>query len=145
MEPGNYGANGIQYFRDLLSALVFGARPEETFEPITFAPRHNVHVKMRNALADAIVQGYERSVGLHATLDRYCEQLNIGEKRRDQSRRQITESFTMSFGDEQAMSGEQRAVIEKGQSVGVLKHAVGRRLAAHNSAEKTAFLEWEAR
>ena len=59
-------------------------RPKEAFQPVLSPPRHNVHVKVRHALADAIVHRYEGPVGFHCGFDRAGEKLGSLEKRSDQ-------------------------------------------------------------
>src|SRR6185369_8415412 len=46
----------------LLVGLVLGSWPEEALEPITFGPRHHVHVQVWDALTDGVVVGDERSL-----------------------------------------------------------------------------------
>ena len=41
-------------------------------------------MQMGNALADAIVDGHKRSLGLHGLLDGAREQLHVGEERPEQ-------------------------------------------------------------
>ena len=82
------------------------ARPEEAAQAVLFAARHNVHMQMRNALADAIVDGDERSLGLHRLLDGAREQLHVGEERPHQLRRQIGQRFIVRLGNEQRVPDE---------------------------------------
>ena len=143
LKLGDGAAEGVQNFGDFLCAFVFGARPEEALKSIAFAARHDVHVKMRNALADAIVKGHESTLGVHATLDSNGQYLNVGEEGRDQRGGQIGQSFEMIFRDEQTMPGEQRAVIEKRQGVLILEDFGSGSGTLNDFAEQAAFLECE--
>jgi len=59
---------------------VLPARPEKSPQSISFAARYDVNVQMRDALADPIVDGDERSLGLQRRFHSPAEQLRSGEK-----------------------------------------------------------------
>ena len=61
----------------MLFAGVRLARPEEAPQSVFLAARDKVHVQMRNALADLIVDGDERSLRLHRLLDGARQQLHV--------------------------------------------------------------------
>lgn len=74
-------ANGRLNCISLLVALVWLTRPKEAFQPVFAASRHNMNVKMRHALTDAIVHCDECAVGFHCRLDCAGEKLNVPEER----------------------------------------------------------------
>ena len=94
---------------------MLSARPEEPSQPVFPAARHHVHMQMRHALTHTIVYSYERSVRVHSLLHSPCQHLRIGEERLNTTGRKICQSLDMRFGDEQAVAGKQRTVVEKGQ------------------------------
>jgi len=112
-------------------------RPKEAFQPVLSPPRHNVHVKVRHALADAIVHRYEGPVGFHCGFDSAREELGSLEKRSNQIFRQIGQSFVVLFGDQQAMPRENGPMIEKGQQDFVLEYYPRRYLAGGYLAKQT--------
>ena len=68
-----------QYAIDLIGALVFAAWPEEALQPIALLARNDVHVKMRDALADTIIGSYKCPFRMHAQLDSGGQHSHIGE------------------------------------------------------------------
>src|SRR5437660_12908129 len=64
----------------LFVASVRIARPEEAFQPVFAASRHNVCVQMRHALADAIVHGDKGAVSFHRRFDHATKKLRILEE-----------------------------------------------------------------
>lgn len=100
-----------------------------------------MHVEVRDALADAIVDGDEASFRFHATLDGSSEQLNVRKQRLDQRSGQIAQSFEMAFGNQERMPGEYGTMIQKCERVFIFEDFVCLRIAAHDFAEETAFLE----
>ena len=54
-------------------------RPEEAAQAILLAPRHDVDVQVRNALADAVVDGHESAVRHQRQFHRARQQLGIRE------------------------------------------------------------------
>jgi len=83
------GANGSLHVVHFAFRFIWRAGPEESFEPVTLAPRHDMNVQVHDALAHAIVDGEKRSLGLHRALDRTREQLRIGEKGSDKIRGKV--------------------------------------------------------
>src|SRR5580704_10937908 len=75
--------------------------PEETTQSVFLAPRNNVHVEMRNALADAIVDRDKAALSLHALLDGACEQLHVREERAGQFPWKIRQRFIVRLGNQQ--------------------------------------------
>ena len=90
-------------------------RPKEAFQPVFATPGHNVHVKMRHALADAIVHRHKRPVGFHRRFDGAREELGSFEKRPDQIFGQIGQSFVVDFRNQQTVPGKDGPMIEKGE------------------------------
>src|SRR5438128_12060064 len=90
--------------RNLFLGLVRVTRPKETFQAVFAASRHNVRVKMRHALAHAVVHRDEGSVGFQRRLDRTTEKLHIPEEGPDQVLGQIGQSFVVFFRNQEAMA-----------------------------------------
>ena len=67
-----------------------------------------MHVKMRNALADAIVDGHEGSLGFHALRDSAGEKLDIQKERADQRVGQVRKRLDVVLYDEER-NGRQKA------------------------------------
>src|SRR4051794_2262442 len=80
-EIGEGVAQGIARLDLLRLVLVLRARPEETAQAIFAAARHDVHVKMGNALADDVVERDERPLGAECRQHRACQQARAGEHR----------------------------------------------------------------
>jgi hypothetical protein len=108
-------ANGLLHDVSFFLALVWPSRPEESLEAIFPPARHDVRVQMRHALTNAVIDRYKGAVGLERSLDRAGEQLHIAEERSDQVLGQVRQSFVVAFGNQQAMSRKNRAMIEKSQ------------------------------
>ncbi len=126
---------------DLLRVFVGAPRPEEPLQAIPFAPRHDVHVKMRNTLADAIVDGHEGAFRLHALEDGLGEQPDVGEEGADKRVGQIEKRFDVALGDEERVSGKKRPMIEERERNIVLKNLERRHEAANDLAECAMFVE----
>ena len=71
---------GLRFSHMLLARMRLPG-PEETTQAVLLFPGHNMDMQVRNALADAIIDGNEGAVGAHAFLDGASEQLHVGEER----------------------------------------------------------------
>ena len=136
------GAQGAEYGGDFLGGFVFAARPEEAFQSIAFLAGDYVDVKMRNALADAIVGGDEDALSLHALLDGGSQHFYGGEKRTEQGIGQIVNGLQVAFGNHQAVSREQRAMVQEGQRGIIFVDHVILRGSAQNFAERAIGIEF---
>lgn len=96
---------------------------------------------MGHTLADLVIDGHERSLGLHHLFYRGGNSLNIAKELRNQVRGEICKGFHMLFRNQQAVSGKQRPMVEESQREVVGKDNVGGRNTVHNLAEQTAFLQ----
>jgi len=96
-----------------LAFVVFRPRPEEAAQSVAFTARHDVHVQVRHALADTVVDGYERPLRFHCSLDRDRKNLNIAEERACYRRRQISKSFDVLLRDQEYVACEHGSGIEK--------------------------------
>src|SRR5256885_704059 len=124
---------------DFVRILVLSTRPEEPLQAVAFTPRHNMHVKMGDALADTIIGCNEGSFCSHTLLDGPSEHTSCGKKWSDQRIGNIHEGLKMGFGNQQAVSRKQRAMIEEGERVFVFKNPVAVRLGQKNLTEGTVF------
>ena len=143
-EPGGVGNRGMKRAKnslDLARILVGMARPEKTLQSITLTPGDDVRVKMRNALADAIIDGYKNALGLHAAHYGIGEKAHVGEKRAEERIGQVHQGLEVRFDDEQAMAGKQGAVIEEGEGDFVFEDFVAGDGAANDLAERAVIDE----
>ena len=99
-----------------------------------------MHVKMRDALADAIVGGYKCALRAHAQLDGSGQHSHIGEQRSEKGVRQVLDGFEVALGDKQAVAWKQRPMVEEGNCVLIFKNAKTV-VMAHNFAEGAVFIE----
>jgi hypothetical protein len=106
----------------LFLALIRVTRPKEAFQSVFAASRHNVGVKMRHALADAIVHRDEGAMGFQRRLDRTTETLHIPEVWPDQVLGQVGQRFVVCFRNQEAMAGKNWTVVEKSQGYFVFKY-----------------------
>src|SRR5580698_1291837 len=100
------------------------AGPEEATQPVLFAAWHDVHMQMRNALADAIVDGDERSFGRHSVLDGASEQLDVCKERSEQLFWQVGQGLNVRLGNQYGVAGEERLIIQERDRQLVFKHHV---------------------
>ena len=80
---------------------------------------------MGDALADPVVDGDERALGLQARLHRAGQELDIGEERADEAGRQVGEGRHVLPRHEQTVAAEERAVIEEADR-GLRRRSQGR-------------------
>lgn len=113
------------------------ARPEETLQPIAFAPGHNMHVQVRHALAYAIVYCYERAFGLHCGLYGVFEMLSGFEQRTYKIRRKIGQRRMVLNWNQQHVSRKERSVIQKRERAFVAPYDLGRHVSRRDLAERT--------
>ena len=69
----------------------------------------------RNTLADSVVDRYECAFGQQPLFDGAHQQLRICKQRTHKSHRQIVQGGEVVFGNQQTVSWENRAMIQKGQ------------------------------
>jgi len=112
---------------------------EDAAQAVAFAPRDDVDVKMRDALADDIIHCDEAAFGLHHLLNFSSEHLRVQEKWADERSGQIRQGVIVRLRNEQDMAGEKRAHVEKSHGDVVFENNFGFEFARHNFAEKTEF------
>jgi hypothetical protein len=78
LQLGDSDTQSLLHGSDRRRILVGLARPEEALEAVLASPWHDMDMQMRNALADAVVDGDEGPVGLQAMLDRSRQELGVG-------------------------------------------------------------------
>jgi hypothetical protein len=128
----NFGDGGTKVCQNpvhFIRTRVPVPRPEEAFEAITFAARHDMEMKMGDALAYVIVRADEGPFGAHGLLDRTGKHLHSREKWFVQRFRQIGDGLEMTFGNKQAVTRKERAMIQKSERVLVLENATAFRFA----------------
>jgi len=126
---------------DLLCPFIGPAGPEEPLQSVSLAAGNDMDMKMRDALADAIIDGHEGSLGVHALHDGAGKKLDIQKERADELLGQIPERLKMALNDEQAMARKKRPVIQKCKRDIVLKNFVAGNAAADDIAESTVLFQ----
>lgn len=102
-------------------------------------------MEVRHALADAVVDRHKRSVSRKPRLDGPREQPHICEKRGDQRIGEVAQRRDVLSWDQQTVAREERPVIEKGQTEGVLEYNLCRDYSSRYPAEETASVIHTAR
>ena len=126
---------------DFVRVLIGTAGPKEPLQAIALAARNDMDVEMRAALADAIIDGDESSLGVHPLHDGARKKLNIQKERADQFIGQVGERLEVILYDEEAMAGEKRPMIQKCERDIVFKNFVAGNAAADDIAERTVFFQ----
>ena len=121
----------------MFAVMVRLARPKEALQPIFFASRYYVDVKMRDALTDTVVDSDECPFCQKSLFDGTRQQLCVPKQWREKPCWQVTECGEVFFGHEQAMSWKNRTMVEKRQRDLVLKHCGARHFTANDTAEPT--------
>jgi hypothetical protein len=75
------------------------SRPEESSQPVFKTAGHNVYVKVRHTLADAIIDTDKSAMSIEALFDCPRQELGVMEYRRDQFLRQVDQRFIVSLRD----------------------------------------------
>jgi hypothetical protein len=70
-------------------------------------------MEMRNALADSVIHRDEGPVRFQSSFDRARQKLGIPKKRADQIGRKIAQGLIMKSRNQEAMSRENRPVVEE--------------------------------
>lgn len=110
--------------------------PEEAFESVLVATRHEVDVEVGNALTHMIIDGHECSIGFQPLFDSPFQQLRVLEQRPDQGGGKVSERLVMFLWHEKAMTGEKRPTIQKGKRVVVFMNKRGLLLSADDAAKR---------
>ena len=93
---------------------------------------------MSNALADPVVHGHKRPFRRQPVFHGPCNPLRHREQRSDLGERKIRQCLDVGLGNQQAVSGKQRPVVEEHQRVVVFENH-GRRPALRGDLTKEAF------
>src|SRR6266481_1447479 len=110
-----------QHGIDLFGVFVFAARPEKPLQAIAFRARNDVHVEVRNALADSIVGSDKRALSAHTKLDCCRKQAHIRKQDRQERIRQIVDGLEMVLGDQQAMAMKQWSMVQESNGLFIFK------------------------
>ena len=113
--------DGSPHFFHLGVVAIFCARPEKSAQSVLLAARHNVHVEVRHALAHPVIDCEEGPLGSCSLFDRLAEDPRAFEERTGIGGRQVGQCGVVGPRDDQAMSREQRAVIQEGKKTFVLE------------------------
>ena len=140
-QRGNRGVEGAQSAIDFVRILIGVARPKEPLQPVSFAARNDVDMEMRDALADAVVDGHEAALGVHALSNGAGKELNIQKERADEFAGQVRDRLEMALYDEEAMAREKRAMVQKCERDLVFKNFVAGNAAADGIAERAVVFQ----
>ncbi len=127
---------------DHFFSLILATGPEEAAQAVFAFARNDVDVKVRNALADDVVDCDEAAFRLHGLLHFASELLGIDEKRTYQIGREIEQCWVVGFGNQQDMAGEKRAHVEKGHGDLVFENNFGFDFVGDNFAERAGLVYW---
>lgn len=109
--------------------------PEESAQSVTLGAWDNVHVQMRYALADTVVERHEGALAPECFADRRRQELCLNEERLDELGRKVVELTHVEAGHEQNMSREERPLVQKTEHMVVLKDDARRRISGDDPAE----------
>jgi hypothetical protein len=124
----------------VLIAFVRISRPEKASQPVLSAAWNHMHVKMWDALADAVIHRNESSVRFHGGFNRARQELYVFEVRFNLIEGQISQGFAVFLWNYQAMTGKNRTMIKKSDRVFVFKDNPGRDFTADNFTEQAGRL-----
>ncbi len=96
-----------------------------------------MHMKMRDALADTVVNCDKRSLRAKRFFHRDSEKAGVGEERLDPILGQIRQGFEVLFGRQQHVAREERPVVEERKTALVFKDDGSRYTPGDNTAEDT--------
>ena len=121
----------------LIAVAVGAASPGKipAEEAVIVATRHDVDVEVRHALADDVVDGHKRAIGLGRLGDGACQALREGKERTDLSDRQIRKRCHVRPGYEQDVAWQERAPVEKRDARRLIEDDLRRCVAADDRAE----------
>lgn len=94
-----------------------------------------MHVQVRDALADSIVNRDKRAFRLHAMLHRANQHLGVSKERCDEMRGEILQRLIVLLGNQQSMAGKKRTVIQESKRNVVFKNDIARQIACDDLAE----------
>jgi hypothetical protein len=120
LNSGDGRSQSFTHFFHFFGVRVLLSWPEEASQAVALAPRHNVNVKVRNALAHAVVDSDKSALGAERWFHGAPEQLYDGKDRLHKRFGQILERFNVILGDDEAMAWEQRAMVEKSDTSVIL-------------------------
>lgn len=134
---------GAQRGFDLLRIFISPARPEKALQAVPFSSGDDVHMKMGNALAYHIIDGYEGASRLHSLHDSLGEEPDIAKDRAHDGVRQIKERLDVALDDEKRVAREERAMIQEGERNIVLENLEAGHAPAKDVTKRAVFLERE--
>jgi len=119
--------------------LIGATRPEEAAQAVLAFSRNDVDVKVRDALADDIVDGDKAAFRLHAVLNSARKLLGIQEKGTDEVSRKVEQRWIVRFGNEQDVAGKKGTNVEESQGDFVFENNFGLHFARDDFAEQAGF------
>ena len=128
-------AEGIGGLSHLGWVAVGPAGPEEAFHAVFSAPRNDMDVQMRDALADFVVDRDKGTLGAETGFNGPGDQLRVREQRLQHRRWDIHQSFDMLPRAYETMAGEQGSAVQEHNTVLVFVYFLGSYLTADNFAE----------
>ncbi len=95
----------------------------------------NMDVKVGDALADAVVDGYEGSFRGHPLLYSQREKAGISEEMTGEILREIPQGWQVRYRHQEGVAGEEGAMVEEGQRYTIGENDLGCRLSPDDCAE----------
>jgi hypothetical protein len=115
--------------------LVVVAGPEEAAQAVALPPGHYVNMQVGHALADLVVYGHKRAVGVDRGAHRDAEAAGRGEQRLEEVIGQLVEALDVLAGHQECVPGKQGPAVEEGDGVLLIEHDVGTALAGDDLTE----------
>jgi hypothetical protein len=112
--------------RSLGVGRVLRPRPEEPAQPVLPVARHDVHVQMRDRLADDVIGRREDPDSPHRVADRDGERPRSQRKRARELVRKVPQRLVMLLRHEQDVPREERPLVEEREKRRVVEHDVRR-------------------
>ena len=104
-----------------------------------------MNVQMRHALANTVVHRHKGALRFERKFHCAPQQLHILEEWTHQNGWQVAKRFEVAFGNQQAVTWKERAMIEKRDRNIILKHERGGNTTINDSAEETIHISHNQR
>lgn len=121
--------------------VVFHTRPEKSAQPIFATSRHDVHVQMRDALTDDVVERDERAIARERGRHARSNPLHALEHRTDEIAVEIGERDHVPLRHDQDVPLEHGRTIQERQHDVVVEHGANRQRPVDRVAELTGSLD----
>jgi len=100
---------------EVFGVPIFLPWPEESFQSVSLGSWDHVHVEVRHALADAVIDRDECALRSHAFFHRNGKQARVCRDLLQQRRGNLVQRFYMLLRYQEAVAGKERPVIQESQ------------------------------